>query len=146
LTYLIGIIAALADCFASACAQSTFLCVKWERQTTDGTVAGISAFRLFEQNSITQLSHPFFTCSFMVRPMFFLALHAAISNEFTGGACLQFYFVDFCDAAGNANVSRLSVFAANHHFSLYFHSHQEERGARDKACVVLRWLSLLRSM
>jgi hypothetical protein len=26
----------------------------------------------------------------------FLALIAAISNGFTGGTCLQFYFVDFC--------------------------------------------------
>jgi hypothetical protein len=52
--------------------------------------------------------------------MFFLALNAAISKGFTGGACLQFYFVDFCDAAGSANVGRLSVFvfAAHHHFSL----------------------------
>jgi hypothetical protein len=49
--------------------------------------------------------------------MFFLALIAAISNEFTGGACVQFYFVDFCDAAGSANASHLSVFAA-HYFSL----------------------------
>jgi hypothetical protein len=53
----------------------------------------------------------------MLRPMFFLALNAAISKGFTGSACLQFYFVDFRDAAGSANVSRLSVFAA-HYFSL----------------------------
>jgi hypothetical protein len=37
----------------------------------------------------------------------FLALNAAISNEFTGGACLQFYFVDFGDAARSAIVSHL---------------------------------------
>jgi hypothetical protein len=35
------------------------------------------------------------------------------------------------NAAGSANVSRLSVFAANHHFSLYFHSHKQRGGARD---------------
>jgi hypothetical protein len=50
--------------------------------------------------------------------VFFLALNAAISKGFTGGACLQFYFVDFRDAAGSANVGRLSVFAA-HYFNLF---------------------------
>jgi hypothetical protein len=53
----------------------------------------------------------------MLRPMFFLALNAAISKGFTGGACLQFYSVDFCNAAGSANVRHLSVFAA-HYFNL----------------------------
>jgi hypothetical protein len=113
---LIGIIAAITDRFAAACAQYRFLWIKWERQTTDGTVAKRTAFRLFEQKFVTQLSHLFFACSFMLWPMFFLTLNAAISKGFTG-ACRQFYFVDFCDAAGSANVSRLSVFAA-HYFSL----------------------------
>jgi hypothetical protein len=53
----------------------------------------------------------------MLRPMFFLALNAAISKGFTGGACLQFYFVDLRNAAGSANVRHLSVFAA-HYFNL----------------------------
>jgi hypothetical protein len=53
----------------------------------------------------------------VLRPMFFLTLNAAISNEFTGGACLQLYFVDLRNATGSANVSHLSVFAA-HYFSL----------------------------
>jgi len=54
--------------------------------------------------------------------MFFLTLNAAISKGFTGGACLQFYFVDFCDAAGSANVGRLSVLAAHYfNLSLFFH-------------------------
>ena len=109
--------AAITDRFAAACHQSRFLCIEWERQTTDGAVAGISAFRLFKQKFVTQLSHPFFACSFVLRPMFFLTLNAAISKGFTGGACLQFYFVDFCNAAGSANVGRLSVFAA-HYFNL----------------------------
>ena len=109
--------AAITDLFAAACHQSIFLWIKWERQTTDGTVASITAFRLPKQNFVTQLSHPFFACSFMLRPMRFLTLNAAISKGFTGGACLQFYFVDFCDAAGSANVGRLSVFAA-HYFNL----------------------------
>jgi hypothetical protein len=46
-----------------------------------------------------------------------LAFVAAILNRFASGTFLQFYFVDFCDAAGSANVSRLSVFAA-HYFNL----------------------------
>jgi hypothetical protein len=53
-----------------------------------GTVAEPTAFRLPKQKFVTQLSHPFFTCSFVLRPMFFLTLNAAISNGFTGGACL----------------------------------------------------------
>jgi hypothetical protein len=106
--------------------------IEWERQKTDGAVAGISAFRLFKQNFVTQLSHPFFACSFMLRPMFFLALIAAISNGFTG-ACLQLYFVDFCDAAGSANFSHLSVFAGNHHFSLSFTA--SSIGARINGCA-----------
>ena len=110
-------IAAITDHFAAACVQYRFLWIKWERQTTDGTVAEVTAFRLPKQKFVTQLSHPFFACSFMLRPMFFLALNAAISKGFTGGACLQFYFVDFCDAAGSANVGRLSAFAA-HYFNL----------------------------
>jgi hypothetical protein len=118
--------AAITYSFAAASheSRSTFFFIEWERQTTDGTVASITAFGLFKQNFVTQLSHPFFACSLVLWPMRFLTLNAAISNGFTGGACLQFYFVDFCDAAGSANVSRLSVFAAHHHFSLYFHSHQ----------------------
>ena len=56
--------------------------------------------------------------------MIFLALIAAISNEITGGACRQFYFVDFCDAAGSANVGRLSVFAAHYlNLSLFFYDY-----------------------
>ena len=68
--------------------------------------------------------------------MFFLTLNAAISNGFTGGARLQLHFVDLRNAAGSANVSRLSVFAVNHHFSLYFHSHQAERSKRDFLSIV----------
>ena len=131
--------ASITDRFAAACRQCIFLWIKWERQTADGTVASITAFRLFKQKFFTQLSHPFFTCSFVLRPMIFLALIAAISNEITGGACRQFYFVDFCDAAGSANVSRLSVFAANHHFSsLYFHSHQAESSEIQSLSMVAR--------
>jgi hypothetical protein len=115
---LIGIIAAKTDYFAAACHQRRFLWIKWERQTTDGTVTPRTAFRLPKQNFVTHLSHPFFAFSFMLRPMLFLTLHAAISNEFTGGACLQFDFVDFCNAAGSANVGRLSAFAA-HYLNLY---------------------------
>jgi hypothetical protein len=115
LTYLIGIFAAIADCFAAAQIQRGFLWINWERQTTDGTVADIAAFRLSKQNFVTHLSHPFFTCSFMLRPMFFLALIAAILNGFAGGACVQFYSVDFCDAAGSANVR-----AHDFNLSLFF--------------------------
>jgi hypothetical protein len=115
---LIGIIAAITDRFAAASAKSSFFFIEWERQTTDGTVAEPSAFRLPKQKFVTQLSHPFFTCSFMLRPMLFPALHAAISNGYTGGARVPFYFVDLRNAAGSANVRRLSVFAVNHSFHL----------------------------
>jgi hypothetical protein len=120
LTFSIGIIAAITDCFAAASHQSGFLTIKWERQITDETVAEPTAYRLFEQKFVTQLSHPFFTCSFVLRPVLFLTLNAAISNGFTGGACVRFYFVDLRNAAGSANVSRLSVFAAHYFYISLF--------------------------
>ena len=51
--------AAKTDYFAAAWHQLRFLWIKWERQTTDGTVTPRTAFRLFEQNFVTHLSHPF---------------------------------------------------------------------------------------
>ena len=133
--------AAITDRFAAACHQSRFLWITWERQTTDGTVAKRTAFRLFKQNFVTQLSHPFFACSFMLRPMIFLTLNAAISNGFASGACVQFYFVDFCNAAGSANVGRLSVFVfAAHYFSL---NKQQAGSKRERARQSLCWLLCL---
>jgi hypothetical protein len=70
--------------------------------------------------------------------MIFLALIAAISNGFASGACVQFYFVDFCNAAGSANVGRLSVFVfAAHYFSV---NKQQAGSKRERERQSLCWL------
>jgi hypothetical protein len=59
----------------------------------------MGAFRLFEQQLVTQFSRPFLACSFVLRPMIFLAFDAAISNRFASVTCLQCDVIAFFHAA-----------------------------------------------
>jgi hypothetical protein len=59
----------------------------------------MGAFRFFEQQLVTQFSRPLLACSFMLRPMIFLAFNAAISNRFASGTFFQFDVIAFWQAA-----------------------------------------------
>jgi hypothetical protein len=78
LTSLIGKIASFADHFAAARVHRPFRLIKWQRQTADWAFSIVAAIRLSEQLIITYFSHSFFACFFMLLPMIFLAVNAAI--------------------------------------------------------------------
>jgi hypothetical protein len=73
----------------------------------------------------------------------FLALIAAISNGFTGGTCLQFYFVDFCKpqeaqtSATSPSPSPLIIISVSTFTAI------KQSGARDNKVSRLRWLVLV---
>jgi hypothetical protein len=59
----------------------------------------MGAFRLFEQQLVTQFSRPLLACSFMLRTMIPLTFNAAISNRFASGTFLQCDVIASCHAA-----------------------------------------------
>ncbi len=54
---------------------------------------------LRKQTVIMYFSRSFLACSFMLRPMIFLTLNAAIFHKFAGGTHLQCYVISRCFAA-----------------------------------------------
>jgi hypothetical protein len=59
---------------------------------------------------MTQLSSLFLARLFMLRPMIFLTVNAAISNKLTSGAQLQFNAIDCCFTTRSATRCRVGFF------------------------------------
>jgi len=91
-TFLIGIIAAVADSFAAAWTHLGFLLMKWVRQTADRTLSKMALIGLREQAIITDFSHSLLAIFFMLWSMQILTPITAIFYE-VAGTLLEFHVI-----------------------------------------------------